>query len=550
MRRAAGATHEGLQRDQNEDRLLVDTARGLFCVIDGVGGHAGGERASQIALDMLTTRLARETGTPVERLREAIALANNAIFEEAQRDPTLQGMTCVLTAAIADGPHLTIGHVGDTRLYRIRNGSIQKLTRDHSPVGEREDAGDITEAEAMRHPRRNEVYRDVGAQPHAPDDADFVDIVETTFEPDAALVLCSDGLSDQVSSVSIRRIVEAQAGNPDAAVQELVRAANDAGGKDNVTAVLVTGPAFAATGRTRAPAGAQVTTGATPRAPMNASLRNALLVCAGFILGLAGAAGALWMLHPELLRVPPPTIAQDAPVPSRTWHVGLDGEADAASIADALSRARAGDVIQLAAGDYREQVVIQKAISIEGPGDAVIRPPLGAATPWTAITVSDATGVSLAGVTITGANQQPIATGLLVERGDITVRDVSISGATDAAIIVGDGARAMISTVAVHDNPGTGILARRGSHLALRHSSVLRNGTVPGRLRPGVQFEDGASATLAGNAIGDNGAGAVTGLPPEALAALARDNFVRPLPRQRPPSRPTPAASAPALPRP
>ena len=131
------------------------------------------------------------------------------------------------------------------------------------------------------------------------------------------------------------------------------------------------------------------------------------------------------------------------------------------------------------------------------------------------------------------------------------VRDIDISGATDAAIVVGDGARAAVATAAIHDNPGVGILARRGSHLALRHSSVAaqrhRHGTPA---RPGVHLEDGASASFAGNAIGDNGAGAVTGLPADALAALARDNVVRPLPRARPRPRVAPATSAPSPPRP
>ena len=107
-----------------------------------------------------------------------------------------------------------VGHVGDTRLYKLRRGRIEKVTRDHSPVGEREDAREISELEAMQHPRRNEVYRDVGSEPHEPADPDFIDVQEIPFEPDAALLLCSDGLTDLVDSASINQIVRRLAGQP------------------------------------------------------------------------------------------------------------------------------------------------------------------------------------------------------------------------------------------------------------------------------------------------------------------------------------------------
>ena len=135
----------------------------------------------------------------------------------------------------------TIGHVGDTRLYKLRDGHIEKITRDHSPVGEREDAREISERHAMRHPRRNEVYRDVGSEPHAPDDPEFVDLLEIPFDPGDALLLCSDGLSDLVESSAILDVVNEHAGNPHAVVHGLIDAANAAGGKDNVTVVYIEG---------------------------------------------------------------------------------------------------------------------------------------------------------------------------------------------------------------------------------------------------------------------------------------------------------------------
>ena len=155
-------------------------------------------------------------------------------------------MACVLTVVVVKDGTATIGHVGDTRLYKIRDGRIEKITRDHSPIGEREDAKELSEFEAMRHPRRNEVYRDVGSEPHSPGDAEFVDVQEIPFEPDAALLLCSDGLSDLVDSTSILRTVAHLAGDPEGVVRALLESANAAGGKDNVTVVYVEGERFAA----------------------------------------------------------------------------------------------------------------------------------------------------------------------------------------------------------------------------------------------------------------------------------------------------------------
>ena len=164
---AAGATDTGRFAARSTRIAFTATARAaLFFVIDGVGGHAAGGKAADVALAMLRARLERETGTRDGRLREAIAIANNEIHTLAATRPEWKGMACVLTAAIVHEDGVTIGHVGDTRLYKLRGDRIDKITRDHSPVGEREDADEISEAEAMRHPRRNEVYRDVGSEPH------------------------------------------------------------------------------------------------------------------------------------------------------------------------------------------------------------------------------------------------------------------------------------------------------------------------------------------------------------------------------------------------
>ena len=172
--RGAACTDPGRVRTNNEDLPIIDPARGIFGVIDGVGGEAGGEVAAATAQDVIMQRLARPVGTAADRVREAIAIANNEIFRRAQDDSALSGMACVITLALVADGRITVGHVGDTRLYKIRAGTIRKLTRDHSPVGEMEDAHRLTEDQAMRHPRRNEVYRDVGSDHHDPDDPDFV----------------------------------------------------------------------------------------------------------------------------------------------------------------------------------------------------------------------------------------------------------------------------------------------------------------------------------------------------------------------------------------
>src|SRR3954466_8520484 len=157
----AASSDVGSVRPNNEDRVYCDEARGFFLVVDGMGGHEAGEQAAEIAVERIRIRLERQTGAVEQRLREAITLANNAIYQSAQEQPEWEGMACVLTAAVIEEGQVTVGHVGDSRLYRIKRGTIEKITRDHSPVGEQEDSGELTEREAMRHPRRNEVYRDV-----------------------------------------------------------------------------------------------------------------------------------------------------------------------------------------------------------------------------------------------------------------------------------------------------------------------------------------------------------------------------------------------------
>jgi len=249
------ATDTGMLRDHNEDRYYLDPEHGVFLVADGVGGQTAGEVAAQLAVETIRDSLCGAgclacgglSSPPApagERVLAAITEANNRIFHRAQEDPDLAGMACVLTLALVEDGHVTIGHVGDSRLYLVWNGAIRKLTSDHSPVGEGEDAGELTETEAMMHPRRNEVFRDVGSRLRQPGDRDFAEIRECRFRRDAALLLCSDGLTDQLTAAQILSIVERYDGDAALIATQLVEAANEAGGKDNITALFVAGPEF------------------------------------------------------------------------------------------------------------------------------------------------------------------------------------------------------------------------------------------------------------------------------------------------------------------
>jgi PPM family protein phosphatase len=250
------ATDTGLLRDRNEDRYFLDPDHGVFLVVDGVGGQAAGELAAQTAVEAIRESLSANNASGElaveDRIRAAIAHANNRIFELARHNTGLVGMACVLTLAVVEDGRITIGHVGDSRLYLIWKGAFRKLTCDHSPVGEGEDSGELTEAEAMLHPRRNEVFRDVGSRLREPADREFIEIRECRFRPDAAILLCSDGLTDQLTSAQVRDIVERYDGDAARTAATLVEAANQAGGRDNATALFVAGPEFRSrTGATR-----------------------------------------------------------------------------------------------------------------------------------------------------------------------------------------------------------------------------------------------------------------------------------------------------------
>ncbi len=513
---AAAGSDPGRARDNNEDRVLCDPERGIYAVIDGVGGESGGEIAAQTALEILQARLSRRTTDDARLIREAIALANKQIWEQAQANPALAGMACVLTVAVVDGGQATIGHVGDSRLYLLRAGEIRKITRDHSPIGTREDAGEISESEAMAHPRRNEIFRDVGSAPHEPDEEGFIDITRVPFEADAALLLCSDGLSDLVTAQAIRAAVEGNAADPRAAVQALIDAANQAGGKDNVSAVLVTGERFAAAVRKQPAAAASTAASARPGiygagsvAPrrrlgvLGAFASRPAFLLYGAILG-AAAFAAFGQNLLQALQTARGTAAATSP---DVLRVGTDGYA---TIAQALAQAQAGQTVEVAPGTYHEALQLPAGVELVSrvPRGAVLLPPPGSGAP--AVSAQGVAGARLAGFRIAGDAQSPLQVGVRLADSEVEVEGVEITGALTAGIDVSGADRSTVRASYLHDNPGGGVLIAESAAPRLQNNLIAANGRAAGSpAHPGVEVRGAARPELVENRFQGNGAGGV-----------------------------------------
>jgi PPM family protein phosphatase len=535
--RAAADTDPGLQRDVNEDRVHVDVSRGVFMVIDGVGGHAAGGKAADIALTMMRTRLERETGSVVDRVREAIAIANNEVHRAAALRPEWNGMACVLTVVVVDDGRAVVGHVGDTRLYKLRDDRIDKVTRDHSPVGEREDSNEISEIEAMHHPRRNEVYRDVGSDPHQPDDPDFIDVHEIPFEADAALLLCSDGLTDQIDSSAMHQVVDRFAGQPDHVVKRLIDAANAAGGKDNISVVYVEGERFASGDGRSGRATAEITrrlgtnpAGQHPAAAENGPSREAtrggrrtrarqavtLSVIAMLAVVTAMAATRLWTYGPLFQR------PMNAP---HTTQGGTIAVGPTESIAAALQRADRGSIVLVEPGEYRETLILKNDVRVVSrvPRGATIRLPGTASEADPAVVAAGVTGAEFVGFRIVGDAATPLGTGVLVRGSDVSIVDIEVTGAAKAAIAIDDRSLASVVASDVHDNPGAA-LAIRSASARIAHNVFMQNGTSE-RVRGSFIIDAGADPRFAGNVFHGVSPDAFGELSDGSRAAVGRDNW-------------------------
>lgn len=291
------ATDNGQARDNNEDSYLVDADHALFAVADGMGGHLGGEVASATAIEALRAEYAK--GTPVA---DAIEYANRAVITRAVGHDELTGMGTTLTAVAVAGPsQLLVGHVGDSRAYFLRGDTMDMITDDHSLVAELVREGRLTPEQAEAHPQRAIVTRALGV------DAEVnVDVYTLDVQPGDRVIVCSDGLNTMLRDRDIERIAHGQA-DPQRAAEALVNAANEAGGEDNITVVVIdvlevgerTDSATAATPETPAVAPTPAPAyeeppqpAPRPRGSRARTIRGVIIVLVPIliIIGIAGAA--------------------------------------------------------------------------------------------------------------------------------------------------------------------------------------------------------------------------------------------------------------------
>lgn len=228
MRVGAGvATDIGRVRERNEDSFLVDHP--LYAVADGMGGHRGGAVASELALERVEELFRRGRAS----LADVVRSANRAVFERSMTDRAVSGMGTTLTAAMIDRDGVHLAHVGDSRAYLLRGGALRQLTEDHTLVNRMVKAGEISREEADVHPHRNVLTRTIGTEPDVKvDETDVPVILGDRF------LLCSDGLTGMVAEDQIRSILEATP-TPQEAADRLVKAANRAGGIDNITVIVL-----------------------------------------------------------------------------------------------------------------------------------------------------------------------------------------------------------------------------------------------------------------------------------------------------------------------
>jgi protein phosphatase len=244
---SCGATDTGKKRSNNEDAFLVGDQLGLYAVADGIGGHEGGERASRLAVETVRAAVPdllgdRDSTPPAGRartadpetfaLRQAFALANRGIRQGQTADPLLSNMGTTLTALLLSRDRAFLGHIGDSRAYLLRSGALEQLTRDHSVVAEQVRAGTLRPEQVRTSPYRHIITRALGIA----DEADPEFTVHEIRRNDT-LLLCSDGLTEMVDDQAIGRLLAG--GPPRECAGKLIKAANERGGVDNITVVVV-----------------------------------------------------------------------------------------------------------------------------------------------------------------------------------------------------------------------------------------------------------------------------------------------------------------------
>lgn len=232
-------THIGRRREMNQDYMYtsenaVGKLPNLFLVADGMGGHKAGEYASRFTVEKIVETIETSGQTePVAAMKEAVEAANRGLLEEAGRDAAKAGMGTTVVAATVIGDHLHVANVGDSRLYLINHEAIRQITRDHSLVEEMVRLGEMDKADAKDHPDKNIITRAVGVVPEL-----SVDFFEVELKPGDTVLMCSDGLTNMVEDEEIKKIVLGQRDIVEKA-EKLIDTANENGGKDNITVVLI-----------------------------------------------------------------------------------------------------------------------------------------------------------------------------------------------------------------------------------------------------------------------------------------------------------------------
>jgi serine/threonine protein phosphatase PrpC len=229
--RVGATTDTGRVREANEDSFLVEAP--LFAVADGMGGHLAGDVASRTAVETITTRAEQDSPGDTGSLARLVREANHEIWKKAQSDASLHGMGTTCTLAMLDNASLHIAHVGDSRAYLLRDGDLSQITEDHTLVGRMVREGKLRPEEAERHPQRSIVTRALGVDSDVEVDTQTIELREGD-----RILLCSDGLTSMVDQDSIAEVLNDRA-DPQDASELLVQLANDAGGEDNITAVVI-----------------------------------------------------------------------------------------------------------------------------------------------------------------------------------------------------------------------------------------------------------------------------------------------------------------------
>jgi hypothetical protein len=358
----------------------------------------------------------------------------------------------------------------------------------------------------MQHPRRNEVYRDVGSAPRLVTDESFVFVTEIDLPADAALLICSDGLTDQVPAERIRQIARAHARAPEHAVRTLIEEANAAGGKDNVTVVFVPGERFS-----RRPA-------AAPGRPSRSRwLLWPLLIAS---LALAFLLGLNW---PRLdwARQGAALFTGRILAPASTVVVRAGG-----SIMDAIGLAGAGTTVIVEPGEYRERLTLKDGVRVVSrvPRAATLRLPEGATDLDPALNAAGIVGAEIAGFRIVGDAATPLGVGVIARDAGLRLVDLEVSGAAAVAIDLGPGDGMVLSGSDIHDNPGSAVIVRSGATPRLAHNAFARNASSE-RASAAFVLERDARPSWTRNVFVDVGPEALAGIDEPTRAALRQENW-------------------------